>query len=60
MERIPISIQANNDAGPEESAVSPGKRSIPDPNTDPIYRGIICFNDNDAVLGIEVSTDITY
>jgi hypothetical protein len=57
--RILINIHARMDAGPAESAVRPGRRSIPDPRTDPIYNGMICESDRDAVFGIDGCTDIT-
>jgi hypothetical protein len=59
MARILINNHARMDAGPAESAVRPGRRSIPDPRTDPIYRGIICHKDRDAVLGIDGCKGIT-
>lgn len=59
MARMLISVQASNEAGPAESAVSPGSKRIPEPKTDPIYKGIICRSESEAVLGIDGSTDIT-
>jgi hypothetical protein len=56
MARTLINTHARIDAGPARSAVRPGSRRIPDPRTDPIYKGIICHSDRQAVLGIDGCT----
>lgn len=51
--RLMIS-QARSEAGPANSAVSPGSKRIPDPKTDPIYNAIICLRFSEAVFGSDV------